>query len=325
MIKPIIINEMANNIVYMGSPEFTLPVLESLLKMGNDIVGVYTQPDKVMGRGLRYQQSAVKQLAEQKELRVIQPKSLKSEVVKTELKELSPDVIVIAAYGQILPKDVLTIPNRGCINIHPSLLPRHRGPSPVANTFLEGDKVAGVTIMLLDEGLDTGPILASEEHEVYQWDTTETLTERLFREGAKLLETVLPRHLQGTIQPRAQEAEKATYSRKLKKEDGYLIWNLPAEKIWNKVRGLSPWPGTYTYWNGKLLKILRTIPIGSQENKENIGKIISLGESAEAPIGVVTAKGFLGLLEMQMEGKNKLRSEEFVRGYQQFVGSVLPS
>ena len=316
---------MTKNIVYMGSPEFTVPVLESLIKMENNIVAVYTQPDKVMGRGLRQQQSAIKRYAEQKGLRVIQPRSLKSQAVKKELKELSPDVIVIAAYGQILPKDVLTIPKSGCINIHPSLLPRHRGPAPVANTLIEGDDVSGVTIMLLDEGLDTGPILASEEHEIYPVDTTETLTKRLFLEGAKLLETVLPRHLLGTIQPRPQQAEKATYSRKLKKNDGYLIWNLPAEQIWNQVRGLSPWPGTYTYWNGKLLKILNTIPIGNQENKDNIGKIIALGENTDAPIGVVTARGLLGLIEMQMEGKKRLRSEQFVRGYKQFIGSILPS
>jgi len=179
-------------VVYMGTPAFAIPPLEQLLDGGYQVVGVYTQPDKPVGRGRGVMASAVKTFAEQRGLRVFQPKSLRSPAAYRGLVEVGPDIIVVAAYGRLLPKEVLQLPPRGCVNVHPSLLPRHRGPSPVVFTILEGDQVAGVTLMVVEEGMDSGPIIAREEVLLLPDDTTEGLTERLFEKGAELLVKSLP-------------------------------------------------------------------------------------------------------------------------------------
>ena len=229
-------------VVYMGTPAFAIPPLEELLASGYDVVGVYTQPDRPAGRGRSMEAPPVKTFALERGLEVIQPTTLRNPEAHSRLAALSPDLIAIAAYGRILPEEVVGMAPAGCVNVHPSMLPRHRGPSPVAFTILEGDETAGVSIMLLDEGMDSGPVIAQVEEPIHPEDTTESLTDRLFRRGAKLLVESLPRFLQGDSSPQPQDDAGATYARRLTKEDGEIRWELPAETLWRQVRAYHPWP-----------------------------------------------------------------------------------
>jgi methionyl-tRNA formyltransferase len=193
----------------------------------------------------------------------------------------------------------------------------------VAFTLLEGDEVAGVTLMLLDEGMDSGPIIAQEEEPLLPQDTVQTLTDRLFREGAKLLVRSLPLYFQGDLVPRPQEEAQATYARKLIKEDGVIQWGLPAVSLWRQVRAYSPWPGSYTRWRGKLLKVLDAVPLPGVEGAPP-GRVVLLESGALAPVGVVTGDGVLGLKRVQLEGKRDVDAREFLLGYEEFAGSILP-
>jgi methionyl-tRNA formyltransferase len=310
-------------VIYMGTPAFVIPPLEQLVESGYQVVGVYTQPDRPTGRGRNMAPSPIKSYAEEHGLRVLQPASLRLPEAQDGLAALEPDIIIIAAYGRILPSDVVNLPPLGCVNIHPSLLPRHRGPSPVAFTLLEGDETAGVTLMLLDEEMDSGPILAQEEHALLPQDTVETLTDRLFREGAMLLVENLPLYARGDITPKPQEEAFATYTRKLTKEDGAIRWELPAESLWREVRAYSPWPGSYTHWQGKLLKVLDAVPMLGGAGS-TLGKVVLLETDAAATVGVVTGDGILGLNRVQLEGKRDVDARDFLQGHEGFQGSVLP-
>ncbi len=310
-------------VIYMGTPAFSVPPLELLVESGYQVVGVYTQPDRPAGRGRSVLASPIKAYAEEHELRVFQPTSLRLPDTYRELVSLKPDVIVIAAYGRILPKDVVKLPPSGCVNIHPSLLPRHRGPSPVAFTLLEGDDVAGVTLMLLDEGMDSGPIIAQEEWPILPQDTVGTLTDRLFREGAKLLVRSLPLYIQGDLVPRPQEEARVTYARKLTKEDGVIRWELPAVSLWRQVRAYAPWPGSYTRWRGRLLKVLDAVPLPGGEGSPP-GEVVLVESGALAIVGVVTGDGVLELKRVQLEGKKDMAAGDFLLGHGGFVGSTLP-
>ena len=311
----------------MGTPAFSVPPLEQLVDSGYQVVGVYTQPDKPAGRGRNVVASPMKSYAEGRGLRVFQPTSLRDPDANREIASLKPDIIVIAAYGRILPKAVVQLPQWGCVNVHPSLLPRHRGPSPVAFTLLEGDEVAGVTLMLLDEGMDSGPIIAQEEEPILPRDTVGTLTDRLFREGAKLLVRSLPLYLQGDLVPRPQEEAQVTYAGKLTKEDGDIRWVLPAVSLWRQVRAYTPWPGSYTRWRGRLLKVLDAVPLPALPAGEGSppGEVVVLESGAAAPVGVVTGDGVLGLRRVQLEGKKDVDAGDFLLGHEGFVGSTLPS
>jgi methionyl-tRNA formyltransferase len=237
------------------------------------------------------------------------------------LAGLRPDVIVVAAYGQLLPQSVLDIPRFGCINIHPSLLPRHRGPSPVASAILAGDEVTGVSIMLMDRGMDTGPVLAQRRQPVSAEDTTETLTDSLAGVGAELLMETLPLWLAGRIAPQAQDNERATYSRVVTKEDGRMDWHLPALELWRRVRAFQPWPGCYTTWEGKQLKVIQAVPLPGDGQA---GRVVQPGAGPGVPVGVQTGSGILGLLKVQLEGKRVVTGGEFIRGQRGFTGSLLP-
>jgi len=316
-------------VIYMGTPAFSVPPLELLVERGYQVAGVYTQPDRPAGRGKSVLASPIKTYAEEHGLRVFQPASLGSSDTHRELVALNPDIIIIAAYGRILPKEVVNLPPLGCVNIHPSLLPRHRGPSPVAFTILEGDDVAGVTLMLLNEGMDSGPIIAQEENPLLSQDTAATLTDRLFRQGAKLLVRSLPLYFQSNLVPRPQEEAQATYARKLTKEDGNIRWELSAETLWRQVRAYSPWPSSYTHWQGKLFKVLDAVPqpalAALHAGKDSpLGKVVRLEAGAPAPVGVVTGEGILGLKRVQLEGKRDVAAIDFLQGYEEFQGSVLP-
>jgi methionyl-tRNA formyltransferase len=237
------------------------------------------------------------------------------------LASFAPDLIVVAAFGQILPQEVLALPKSGCINVHPSLLPRYRGASPIATAILQGDEITGVTIMLLDIGMDTGPILSRREVSISADDTTGSLTAKLAQVGAQLLMETLPLWIDGRIKPQPQEESRSSYSKVITKGDGEMDWRLPATELWRRVRAFDPWPGCFTLWRGKRLKIIKVVSLPGKSDKP--GKVIALSPSALATVGVGTGDGVLGLLRVQLEGKRDMSADEFVRGQRDFVGSLL--
>ena len=307
-------------LVFMGTPEFAVPVLEALVGQ-YQVVAVVTRPDRTAGRGRRVKSSPVKKTALAHDLPLLQPPSLRRPEATAELRELSPDVIVVAAYGQILPPEVLAIPPHGCLNVHASLLPRYRGAAPIAAAILAGKEQTGVTLMLMDEGMDTGPILTQAECKIEPQDTTGTLSVKLAHLGADLLVETLPRWLDGRIAPQPQDDSLATYCQMITKKDGLLDWSLPATALWLRVRAYHPWPGTYTYWRGKLLKILHARPVTISTSGEEPGQVIGLDDG----VAVVTSTDALLLEEIQLAGKKALAAQEFIRGQRDFIGSVLGS
>jgi methionyl-tRNA formyltransferase len=308
--------------IFMGTPQFAVPILESLIQSSYDVVAVYTQPDKPAGRGKLLASPPTKELAMKHKIPVIQPNTLKSAGAVQELAGFHPELIVVAAFGCILPREVLSLPEFGCLNVHPSLLPKHRGPSPVADTLLCGDVFAGVTIMLMDEALDSGPILAQRKEAVSALDTTGSLTHKLASAGAELLMETLPEWLEGRLKPQAQDEGGATYSKLIANRDGELDWRLTAVELWRRVRAFNPWPGCYTWWKGKRLKIHSATPLGDKAKGE-IGKVVALPKSAPVRVGVVAGEGILGLCQVQLEGKREMSADEFTRGQRDFVGSSL--
>ena len=297
--------------------------LERLFSGGYEVAAVYTQPDRKAGRGRSLAVSPVKKKAEDLGLPVLQPASFRKKETVEELGTIQPDLAVVAAYGKILPQEVLDIPKYGCVNIHPSLLPKHRGVSPVAAAILAGDEFTGVSIMLLDAGTDTGPVLARAKVPVYPCDTTGSLTAKLSLLGAEMLLELLPRYVNGEITPRPQNDEEATYCGMINREEGEIDWTLPAVDIWRRVRAYQPWPGCYTRWQGRQLKIIEAVPLpGAAESRP--GRVTAV-EKRQAGFGVSTGDGILGVLKVQLEGKKAMTAAEFLRGQQKLVGAELPS
>lgn len=313
---------MEKSIIFMGTPEFAVPVLSQLVRSSYHVAAVYTRPDKEAGRGRQLGSSPVKKLALQQGIPIIQPRTLKSAEVVKELASLGPDLVAVAAFGYILPGELLSVPKSGCLNVHPSLLPRHRGASPIADTILSGDAVTGVSIILMDEGVDSGPILAQRKVNISPGDTTGSLTAKLGVEGAELLLEVLPKWFAGTLEPRAQDEGEATYSRLITSGDGELEWQLAAVELWRRVRAFNPWPSCYTWWKGRRLKIHGATPLGDGTGGP-AGKVVALVKSSPSSVGVITGQGILGLRRVQLEGKREISIDEFVRGQKDFVGSVL--
>lgn len=307
-------------LVFMGTPEFAVPVLEALVGQ-YQIVAVVTQPDRAAGRGRRIKYSPIKKTALAHDLPLLQPPSLRQPEATAELRELAPDVIVVAAFGQILPPEVLAIPPHGCLNVHASLLPCYRGAAPIAAAILAGEEQTGVTIMLMDEGMDTGPILAQARCKIEPQDTTGSLSVKLAQLGADLLVETLSRWLDGQIIPQPQEDNLTTYCKRIAKQDCQLDWSLPATDLWHCVRAYTPQPGAYTHWRGKLLKILRARPVTINLGNEKPGQVISVDDGA----AVVTGADALLLEEVQLAGKKVMASQEFIRGQRDFIGSVLGS
>ncbi|MFC1988163.1 methionyl-tRNA formyltransferase [Chloroflexota bacterium] len=310
-------------VVFMGTPEFAVPSLEHLILNQYQMVAVYTRPDKTAGRGRSLVPSPVKRVAINRKLSVMQPVSFKEAGVVAQLAGFHPDVIVVAAFGQILPQPVLDIPTYGCINIHPSLLPEFRGASPVAAALLAGNEFTGVSIMLLDRGLDTGPVLARAQIPISVQDTTGSLTAKLSRVAAQLLLEVLPCWVRGELTPHPQDEAEATYASELTKESGEIDWHLPAVDIWRRVRAFYPWPGCYTRWQGRQLKILEAVPL-PEERALEVGQVVT-PDKGGAVLGVNTRDGVLGILKIQLEGKRAMSGTEFVRGQRQLIGAILPS
>ncbi len=304
----------------MGTPEFAVPTLKRLIET-YQVVGVVTRPDKPKGRSRAPVPSPVKEVALAHDLPIFQPRTLRREENQAVIRDWAPDVIVVAAFGLILPPAVLSIPPHGCVNVHASLLPRWRGAAPVPAAIIAGDTVTGVTIMLMDEGVDTGPILAQREEAIRPEDTTASLSARLAVLGADLLIETLPRWVAGEISPQPQDDEQATYAPMLRKEDGYVDWAEPADVLARKVRAYIPWPTLMTRWRGKWLKILRARAHPEARVEGSPGTVVAWGQSA----GVITGQGVLELLEVQLEGKRPLEIEVFLRGARGFIGSVLES
>ncbi|MBI4296353.1 MAG: methionyl-tRNA formyltransferase [Chloroflexi bacterium] len=320
---------MSVRIVFMGTPQFAVLPLEGLLLNRHQLVAVYTQPDRPAGRGQKLAVSPVKQVALDWHLPVVQPASLKDPEAVAQVAAFHPDVIVVAAYGLILPQTVLDIPRNGCLNIHPSLLPKYRGSAPVAGAILAGDEFAGTTIMRMEAGLDTGPILTQAQIAISPDDTTGRLTEKLSLVSAHLILETLIRWTRGELKSRSQSEAEATYTRPVLREHGEIDWHLPAVDIWRRVRAYHPKPGAYTWWQGKRLKIMAATPLPAEVGLE-VGKVVAtpvtdISGLAKQSFGVNTGEGILGILAVQLEGKQTVSADEFLRGQRGFVGVVLPT
>lgn len=311
-------------IVFMGTPEFSVPALEYLNKSEYQVIGVYTQPDRPTGRGRKLEESPVKMVALSHGLEVFQPVKLRNPDEVARLAALKPDLILVAAFGQILPQSVLDIPKFGCLNIHPSLLPKYRGATPIPAAILAGDKETGVTIMLMEAGMDTGPIVTQIIVGIEPDDTTESLTNRLAQASVRLLAEALPLWFDGSLKPKPQDNSKATYTSPITKEDGAIDWRTSTIEISRQVRAFYPWPGCYTWWQGKLLKMLEAIPL-NKEGSLVPGRVVTLASGQPAAVGIETGDGVLGLLRVQLEGKRALAASEFLSGQRTFVGSILGS
>jgi methionyl-tRNA formyltransferase len=299
-------------IVFMGSPEFSIPSLTGLAAQYS-VVGVVTQPDKPAGRGRKLAPPPVKLQAEKLGIPVIQPPRLKSDEVFAQLTAWAPDVIVVAAYGKILRQNVLDLPKFGCINVHASLLPRWRGASPIQASILHGDEQSGVSIMRMEAGLDTGPVLAMRELDILPDDTGESLTMRLAELGADLLVEVLPQYLAGEIDPQAQDDALATYAPMIKKEEGELDLSGTAEACERKVRAFFPWPGTYLDWDGGRLKVHQAHIVPA------LGlRLGQRGKIAKTP-AVAARDGWLVLDEVQPTGKKPMPGKVFLNGARHWV------
>ena len=307
-------------IVFMGTPRFAVPVLSALLDAGHDVVGVFCQPDRPASRGRRLLASPVKAYAAERRLPVFQPASLRRDgEARRQLASMAPDLIVVAAYGQLLPADILAIPRLDCLNVHPSLLPRYRGPSPVASAILDGAAVTGVTVMKVDEGMDTGPIVASRETRIGPRETADELTERLFGMGADLLVSRLPSWAGGRLQASPQDDSQATVTRRLSRRDGEMDWTRSADYLARQVRAYHPWPGSTTYWQGRRLKIVEVRRADAAAAPSPPGEVVAL----EGGVGVGTGGGVLELRRVQMESRGVTTPEELARGHPGFVGSIL--
>ncbi len=303
-------------LVFMGTPQFAVPILEALIKSGEEILAVVTQPDKPAGRGKKLTPPPVKVLAEKHGLPVLQPQKIKDPAFLAKLKGLAPDVIVVAAYGKILPKEVLEIPRFGCINVHASLLPKFRGAAPINWALIAGEKESGVTIMQMDEGMDTGDILLMEKVPIAEDETAGTLHDKLASLGARLIVEALKLLKEGKLTPRKQPEEGASYAPMLKKEDGLLDFGRPATELAILIRGLDPWPTAYAYFRGKLIKFFR--PRVEKGPSGEPGEI--LGLDGEGYLRIGTGDGVLKVKELQLAGKKRISAEEFVRGYRPKAG-----
>lgn len=298
----------------MGTPEFAVPSLERLMLDGHEIAAVFTQPDKPAGRGKHLHAPPVKLLALSRGIAVHQPAKIKSnEDVRSIFGTILPDACVVAAYGKILPGWLLAIPRLGCINVHASLLPKYRGAAPINWAIANGENVTGITIMRMDPGMDTGPMLAKRETTIGDEETAAGLSVRLAQLGAELLSDTLPRIERGEVEPVAQDENSATYAPMLKRQDGLIDWQMSARQIVNRVRAFQPWPGTFTSFRGGRLIIWRAREVsGSLSSKAAAGTILSIDETG---ITIACASSSaMRVEEVQVEGKRRMLAREFANG-----------
>jgi methionyl-tRNA formyltransferase len=293
-------------IVFFGTPSFAVPSLSELLQSGHEVAAVVTQPDRKKGRHHILAAPPVKELALGRGIPVLQPEKMKDPLFFEKLARINPDVIIVVAYGKILPSQMLGLPPHGCINVHASLLPKYRGAAPVQWSLICGEKKTGVTTMLMNEGLDTGDILLQEEMDIRDDDTAESLGRRLSGIGASLLVRTIDRLEAGKIVP-APQTGTPTFAPPLKKEDGRIDWSRSAGEIFNMVRGMYPWPGAYCALNGERIKIVRVVPL---EGPGSPGRVEKTGD--ELIVG--TGKGLISIIDLQPEGRKVMNARDFMQG-----------
>lgn len=303
------------HIVFMGTPDFAVPVLRALAGDPTySIDAVVTQPDRATGRKQVLTPPPVKRVAQELGLAVMQPEKVGAADVLEQLRALNPDVIVTAAFGQLLPQRLLDIPRRGCLNVHASLLPRWRGAAPIHRAIMAGDRETGVTIMEMVKALDAGPIVAVDKVAIADNDTVGTLHDKLAECGARLLVRVLPDYLEGRIAPVPQPEDGVTYADKIGRTDEYLDWSWSTEKLHNHIRGLSPWPGAVTEWQGKDFKVWLAEPARVAAAEQGDVPVGAVALMAEHGVCVKTGDGWLRILEVQPAGKRRMAAEEWLRG-----------
>ena len=298
-------------IIFMGTPDFAVSTLAALAESGDEIIGVVTQPDRPKGRKQLLTPSPVKITAEKYHFPIFQPLKVKDPAFIQTVKDLSPDLIVVVAFGQILPKALLDIPPRGCLNVHASLLPAYRGAAPIQWAIIQGEKFTGVTTMLMDPGMDTGPILRAASIPIEPDDTFVTLSARLSELGAKTLIDTVKDLKKGVFQPVPQDSRNATYAPLLKKEDGLIRWTEPAETIERKTRALTLWPGMFTYVNNAVLKVIKA-EVKVTDEKEIPGEVVS---KEKGQLLIATGQGVLSLLEVQPENGKRMTAVQFLAGH----------
>lgn len=306
-------------IVFMGTPDFAVGALEALVEAGHEVVAVVTQPDKPKGRGKEMQQTPVKVCALKHNIEVFQPVKIKTAEAVEVLRGYEADLFVVAAFGQILSKEILDMPKYGCVNIHASLLPKYRGAAPIQWAILDGEKETGVTIMQMNEGLDTGDMLTKVIVPIEDTDTGESLFDKLAEAGAKLLVETIPQIEAGTLKPEPQDDSLSTYAKMIKKEMGLIDWKKEAIVLERLVRGMNSWPSAYTHFNGKTLKVWEAAVEGG-ENKAEPGTVVEVTKNS---IKVQTGQDLLVLKQIQLEGKKRMDVAAFLLGYKVEVGAVL--
>lgn len=309
-------------IVFMGTPDFSVPTLETLIHSEHEVIGVVTQPDKPKGRGKEIQMSPVKETALKYEIPVYQPMRAREEAFVETMRALKPDVMVVIAFGQILSKELLEVPKYGCINIHASLLPKYRGASPIQWSVINGDPETGITTMMMDVGMDTGDILETAVIALDKKETGGSLFDRLSLMGGDLLLSTLQKLEAGTLVRTKQNDEEATYVKKIPKSMGEIDWMMDAASIERLIRGLNPWPSAYTYWNGKMLKLWEAEVLAdtTETEREAAGTVLAAYEDTFL---VKTGKGILKVEGLQLEGKKRMDAAAFLRGNGVKKGSLL--
>ncbi len=305
-------------IVFMGTPEFAVPGLKKLIET-QDVVGVVTQPDRPAGRGKKLRPSPVKGAAVQAGIPVYQPSSLRSEAAAAPLRQWQPDMIIVAAFGQILRPHLLELPPYGCLNVHASLLPRWRGASPIQHAIFSGDEETGVTLMQMDVGLDTGPTYVQESISIRPDETAASLHDRLANLGAVMLDKYLDDILNGRLTDVAQDDDRTAYAPMIKKEDGRLDCGQTSAQLDRHIRAMTPWPGAFTTWQGKSLKILAARMVDGRLPAGVPGQVVGWGETAV----ILTQDGGLEPQKLQLAGKRAMILPEFLRGRPDFIGSSL--
>jgi methionyl-tRNA formyltransferase len=306
-------------IVFMGTPEFAVPSLKALLKSDDRVVGIVTQPDRPRGRGQRLSPSPVKVIAQRENIPLLQPTKMKDPSFMAELSGWKPDVIAVAAFGRILPHAILSLPSRGCINVHGSLLPKYRGAGPIQWALINGEIETGITTMLMDEGMDTGAMLLQATMAIGPDDTVGSLSPRLADLGGRLLVETLAQLKAGTLTPRPQDHGQATLAPLLKKEDGAVNWTMSATSIANRIRGLTPWPGAYTFLKTERLTISRSVALDEATTLAP-GQIIALTKDA---IHVATGKGVLAIRELQPANGRQMPVAQYLAGHSLQTGMQL--
>ncbi|MFT4106533.1 MAG: methionyl-tRNA formyltransferase [Lacrimispora sp.] len=306
-------------IVFMGTPDFSVPALTSLVEAGHEVLAVITQPDKPKGRGKEIQMTPVKEKALEYGIPVYQPVKAREPEFVSLLADMKPDVIVVVAFGQILPKSILDIPEFGCVNIHASLLPKYRGASPIQYAVINGEKESGITTMMMAEGIDTGDMLDQEVIDLDKNETGGSLHEKLSEVGGKLIVKTLEKLKEGTAVRTPQDDSKATHVGMIKKSMGDIDWSMDAVSIERLIRGLNPWPSAYTSWDGKVMKLWEATVL-EKEYEGVCGQVVEVGWDC---LIIKTGKGSLSLKELQLQGKKRLDAGAFLRGYPVSVGTVL--